>query len=188
MLPEKEKTVPVVFTFAGNIGSVQNLDKVVRIFGDLRDERMVLKLVGGGVYLERLQKMVQEHGYENIEFTGRLPQSAMPEQFNTADVLVISLKSDFDLTIPAKFQAYIASGRPVLGLIRGDVAELIGKHDLGLAADPDDEAAIAGAFCEMAAADARTFSQWRENGLKLSGDEFNRNEIINKMSELLIFG
>ena len=185
-LPERNKQIPVVFTFAGNIGSVQNLDKMVKIFGDLRDDRMLLKIVGGGIFLERLQKTVIDNGYQNILFTGRLPLSSMPEQFNNSDVLVISLKSDFDLTIPAKFQAYIAAGRPVLGLIRGDVAALIQQYDLGMAADPDDAVAIAAAFRSMVEADDEAFEKWRKNALTLSNKEFNRDKIIKQMTELLV--
>ncbi len=184
--PEKNKGEPVVFTFAGNIGSVQNLENVVRIFGELRDERMLLKLVGSGIYLERLQKTVAEHGYKNIIFTGRLPQSEMPEQFNASDVLVISLKSDFNLTIPAKFQEYIASGRPILGLVRGEVSELIKKHELGISADPNDDGDIAAAFLAMTEAGSTDFIRWRNNGLKLSAAEFDRNRIINEMTNLLV--
>ena len=187
-LPEKPKSFPVVFTFAGNIGSVQNLDLVVKIFGAMRDDRMLLRLVGGGVYLERIRAIVAAERYDNIEITGRLPLASMPEQFALSDVLIISLKEQFDLTILAKFQAYIAAGRPVLGLVRGDTAEMIKHYDVGLTADPADPEQIAGSFVRMTEASADMYRKWRENGLKLSAQEFSRDLIIAQISELLTAG
>ena len=186
ILPEKAKSSPVIFTFAGNIGTVQNLHNVIRLFGDLQRDDMLLRIVGGGINLEPLKSFVLEQNYKNVIFTGRLPQNEMPEQFKLSDVLVISLKPEFDLTIPAKFQAYIASGRPILGLVRGDTAALIERYNVGVAADPSDGNAITEAFLKMANATDDQFAQWRKNALELSNNEFSREKIINAMTEKLI--
>lgn len=157
-LPPRRADGKKIFTFAGNIGSVQNLDKVIDAFGKRNRADAELRIVGGGIYLDRLQKQAVDNGFRNIVFTGRRPCEEMPEHFAESDVLIISLKPEFDLTIPAKFQAYIAAGRPILGLVRGDTADLIRQHDLGLVADPADEAAIGRAFdamCEAPAAQIR---------------------------------
>ncbi len=185
-LPAKPRGGKLTFTFAGNIGSVQNLELVVRAFGELRRSDAELVIVGGGIYLERLQRLVAENHYRNIILPGRKPQTEMPKYFAEADVLIISLKPEFDLTVPAKFQAYIAAGRPVLGLVRGDTAALIAKHDLGMTADPADEAAIRAVFIAMCDSPAKNFVRWRENALSLSQKEFNRETIIEKMTAALI--
>ena len=83
-----------------------------------------------------MTKLVEELKVSNIELTGRRPRAEMPEFFKGSDVLIILLKPEFDLTIPAKFQAYIASGRAISGAVKGASAELIGKYDIGLVAAP----------------------------------------------------
>ncbi len=156
-LPPRKKNARTVFTFAGNIGSVQNLESVVRAFGELRNPDAELRIVGGGIYLERLQKLVEEKQYANVTLYGRRPQAEMPRFFEESDVLIISLKAEFNLTIPAKFQAYIAAGRPILGLVRGDTAALIEKNNLGIIADPAEESSIAQAFVTMCGSSEETW-------------------------------
>ena len=110
----------------------------------------------------------------------------MPKLFGEADVLVISLKPEFSLTIPAKFQAYIASGRPIFGCVRGDCAKLIAEHDLGLAADPADPDEIAAGFLDFCNGDRARLAVWRQNALELSEQSFCREKIIGRISDLLI--
>ena len=175
-----------IFTFAGNVGSVQNLDKIIDAFGHLDRNDAELWIVGGGVYLNRLQKQVADNQYRNIVFTGRRLHTEMPHFFEKSDVLIISLKPEFDLTIPGKFQAYIAAGRPILGLIRGDTADIIRQYDLGLTADPADSDSIRQAFDSMCNAAPETFAAWRKNALTLSDEHFNREKLIAQFTELIL--
>ena len=46
------------FTFAGNIGTVQNLDNLIDAFGKLEDKylnKVQLNIIGDGSYLENLK-------------------------------------------------------------------------------------------------------------------------------------
>ena len=76
----------------------------------------------------------------------------------------------------------------MLGLVRGDTAEMIKHYDVGLTADPADPEQIAGSFVRMTEASADMYRKWRENGLKLSAQEFSRDLIIAQISELLTAG
>ena len=57
---------------------------------------------------------------------GRHPLETMPLFFKKADAMLISLKNDpiFSLTVPAKFQAYIASGK-FIRCYDGECSDLI---------------------------------------------------------------
>lgn len=173
-----------IFTFAGNLGSVQNLEMLVEVFGELNPPNAELHLIGGGVSLAPLRKQVETHHYQNIFLPGRKPQSEMPNCFAESDVLIISLKSEFAMTLPAKFQAYIAAGRPLLGILGGDTADLIRQHHLGLACDPTPDA-IRDAFKAYLETPQTTLHQWGENALALSQSAFNRDHIIDQMTQHL---
>ena len=168
-----------IFTFAGNVGSVQNLEKVIQAFGSLTSDNVELWIVGGGVYLDRLKKKIEFSKYKNIFLTGRRPHQEMEYYFSRTDVLIISLTEKFDLTIPAKFQAYIAAGRPILGIIRGDTAKMIEQYDLGVTADPADISSIINGFMKMYIASDQTLYQWGENAITLSRNQFDRTNILN---------
>ncbi len=170
-----------IFTFAGNIGSVQNLEMVVEAFGSLKNEEAELRLVGGGVFLERLQKLVQAKQYRNIVFTGRLPQEKMPEVFAQSDVMIISLKREFAMTLPAKFQAYIAAGKPIFGIITGDTAELIEQYELGMIALPEFESIRSG-FQTLMQQSSRQLEVWGNNARNTSKRLFDRANIVGIMS------
>ena len=145
-LPPRQHDGKRIFTFTGNVGSVQNLEKVIQAFGCLKEEKAELWIVGGGVYLDRIRKIVETSQYKNIYLTGRRPRAEMENYFSKSDIMIISLTEKFDLTIPAKFQSYIAAGRPVFGIIRGDTAKLIEENDIGITADPANIELIANGF------------------------------------------
>ena len=64
----------------------------------------------------------------------------MPSWYAQADMLFLSLKSNeiFDLTVPAKLQAYMASAKPVLAMINGETARVIHDAKAGFATGADD--------------------------------------------------
>jgi len=183
VVPEKRGSGPFIFTFAGNIGSVQNLARVVSVFGQMNCPCAELHIVGDGILLPHLKALAAENHFENIVFTGRLPMERMPEIFECSDMLIISLNAEFNLTIPAKFQAYIASGRPLLGIVAGDTKMMIEKYGLGVVADPSDPDSIAAAFRRCLESSPEERLQWRRNALALSEEQFNREKIIRQLIE-----
>ncbi|HRF95285.1 MAG TPA: hypothetical protein PLZ51_08820, partial [Aggregatilineales bacterium] len=63
--------------FAGNMGLVQALDKVIasaELLTDLTDVQFVM--IGDGLEYDNLQKMVTEKNLTNVVFLGRHPASA----------------------------------------------------------------------------------------------------------------
>lgn len=173
-----------VFTFAGNIGSVQNLEMLVEAFGKLAPENAELRIVGGGVMLEPLREAVSANGWKNISLPGRFPQSQMPQLFAESDILIISLKAEFAMTLPAKFQAYIAAGKPLFGIIGGDTADLIEKHHIGIAVSPELEAIQEG-IRQFLNTPAEQLTAWGNNARDLSERDFKRSAIITRMTNLL---
>ena len=183
-IPENTISGKRVFTFAGNLGTVQNLDTLIEAFGELELPNCVLQFVGGGVMLEPLKALVEQNGYKNIIFTGRLPQAKMPEIFVNSDVMIISLKKEFSMTVPAKFQAYIAAGKPIMGIIGGDTADLIRQHDLGITAEQDKNG-IKKAFTAFATCTNSDMIRWQKNSKNLSDTEFNREKLISRIKNML---
>jgi glycosyltransferase involved in cell wall biosynthesis len=173
-----------IFTFAGNLGAVQNLEMLVDVFGKLNPEYAELHLVGGGINLEPLREQVKANNYQNIYLPGRQPQSEMPKLFANSDVLIISLTEAFAMTLPAKFQAYIAAGKPLLGIIGGDTAHLIRQHELGIACDPTPDA-IRTAFETLFSTSEADLQKWGRNAKRLSDKSFKRSRIIKQMDTLL---
>ena len=130
-LPYKENTGTVDLVFAGNIGEVQSVETIIRTAEKLKDENVHFHIIGGGTDLERLQGIAE--GLDNVTFYGRRPIEEMPEFYNKADAMLVTLKADpvLSLTLPGKVQSYMAAGKPIIGAIDGETANIINEAHCG---------------------------------------------------------
>ena len=179
-LSEKKPNGKTVFMFAGNMGVPQNLENVIAGFGNARIKDSELWLVGGGVMLEPLKEKFGT--LDNVKFCGRQPRSEMPKWFAQADVLIISLTDRYSLTLPGKFQSYIKTGKPLLGILNGEARELIEEYNIGHVADPEDVNEIAEAFQRMRdACDSGEGAALGGKAKRLSESMFDRSSLITRL-------
>ena len=174
------------FTFTGNVGKVQNLENV--ILGFERFYRLhtgvYLNIVGDGSNLDDLKQLVSENNIEGVKFWGRYPVYTMPDFYAQSDVLILSLNESpiYRSTIPLKFQTYLTAGKPIFGIINGDVASLIEDNGIGYVANPGNIKNIADAFRYFLSQDERVKYSIRIKSHKLLQKQFNRKKIIKNIS------
>lgn len=179
-LQEKQVGGKVVFMFAGNMGVPQDLPNVIEGFLKANLEDAELWLVGGGVMADLLKEKYGET--KGVKFCGRQPRSDMPNWFAQADALIISLTDQYSLTLPGKFQSYIKTGKPLLGIINGEARELIEENDIGFTANPDDIEAIAESYRKMySVARNGEAIAYGNRAKELSATMFNRERLIKKL-------
>ena len=174
------------FTFAGNIGKVQNLENVIRGFALAvkSNGQINLNIIGDGSNLETLKRIVKEENIDNVFFWGRKPLKEMPRWFEGSNVLIISLIDEpiFSLTIPAKFQAYLASGKPIYCVMNGEVADLIINNKIGFIAHPNNIDDIKTGFEKFLDAPKHELEAFGSNMKLLLANEYDRNKIIEQMT------
>jgi colanic acid biosynthesis glycosyl transferase WcaI len=132
--------------YGGNMGAAQALENVLETAALLRDLRQIqFVLIGDGIEAATLQKTARERGLDNVRFIKQQPEARMPHFFALADVLLIHLKRDplFEITIPSKTIAYLACGRPILGTVPGDAADVVRSAHAGVSCPPEDPQAMA---------------------------------------------
>ena len=175
------------FTFAGNIGKVQNLKNVIRGFALVKTShnQIRLNIVGDGSNLETLKRIVKDENIANVHFWGRKPLREMPRWFEGSDVLIISLIDEpiFSLTVPAKFQAYLASGKPIYCVMKGEVADLVINNKIGFVSQPDDINDIKLGFEKFLNTPKKDLKSFGNNMKSLLSNDFDRNKIIQQMTE-----
>ena len=138
-----------VIFFAGNVGKVQNLEKIIKAYCDLSIELQnisQLNIIGDGSNLDSLKSIANRN--PNIVFHGKKPRADMASYYKASDFLIISLidKPIFEVTVPAKTQTYIAAKKPILAIINGDVSDIVKNNNLGVCANPSDIQSIKKAF------------------------------------------
>ena len=180
----------VQFTFAGNVGKVQNLENIIEAFALLSDknlQKVQLNIIGDGSHLQCLKEQVEENNLQNVIFWGRQPRDEMYKYFKGSDFLIVSLvnKPIFSLTVPAKTQTYIAAGKPILAIINGDAANIIKDNNLGYYAQPDDINDIKNTLIKCINTDKEEMDQFTKNCEHLTNTTFNKKIIIDSLLKLL---
>jgi len=179
----------IQFTFAGNIGKFQNLDNVIHAFQSLTDEdkdKVQLNIIGDGSYLKKLKKIKVKN--LNIVFFGMVERKNIFLYLNESDFLILSLRDlpVFHKTIPAKFQTYLAAKKPILGLIKGEVSDLINKYKLGLTADPEDTNGIINLLENCIKNKEALISSFSQKNRMLLEDQFNKDKVLETITKKII--
>jgi len=184
-------TKKVHFTFAGNVGKVQNLENVIEAFANLNEKyskKAQLNIIGDGSNLENLKKIVQKNNYRNIIFYGRKPRNKMSSYYKGSDFLIVSLtnKPIFELTVPAKTQTYISTKKPIFAIINGETSRLVIEKKLGLVARPDDIREIILGFEKCIDMNIKEKHKFAQNSENLTNTIFNKEKTIASLLKLLI--
>ncbi|MBI9107206.1 MAG: glycosyltransferase family 4 protein [Spirochaetales bacterium] len=169
------------YVFAGNIGKVQNLESVIDAFGVL-DDSYALHICGDGSNIQTLQDLSDVQRSKRVYFHGHIPFEEIGKYLAFADALIISLidRPILNKTLPAKFQAYLSCGKPLLGILKGVVADYINEYKLGFTADPDDEKDIALKLQMLKALKPEDKENISKQEAHLLNKDFNQKEIISQ--------
>ena len=132
--------------FAGNVGESQDFETILKAAQLTVSDEINWVIVGDGRKMDWIKNQIKIKNVNNVHLLGRHDIDTMPHFFRKADVMLVSLKDEtvFALTVPAKIQAYMASGKVILGALNGEGNELINDSKCGYAVS-------AGNFVELAA-------------------------------------
>ena len=140
------------FTFAGNIGKVQNLDNIVLGFSKFAKGRKPLAEMPN--YYEASDVLVMS-----------LKDTPL-----------------YEIMIPSKFQAYLTTHKPIYAIFKGEVKQLVEDYGLGIIAHPSDIDEIALGFENFLSLSDEQMQRISENALRLLDSVFNREMIIEKIN------
>jgi glycosyltransferase involved in cell wall biosynthesis len=182
------KASKVHFTFAGNVGKLQNLENIIKAFSLLSDKykkKSQLNIIGDGSNLVNLKKISNNN--INIIFHGKKLRKEMIMFYRASDFLIVSLIDEpiFSLTVPAKTQTYIAAEKPIFAAIKGEVADIVSDNNLGICVDPSSPTLIKKAFEKCIGMSKDERSKFTTNNKKLLKTIFNKENIINNLSRQL---
>ncbi|WP_418637671.1 glycosyltransferase family 4 protein [Winogradskyella sp.] len=138
--------------YAGNIGEAQDFGNICNAMNLLRNEDVNWLIVGGGRWFNQLKEKVSNSGLDDkVTYYGNNPLATMPYFFSQADVMFFSLqdKEIFSKTVPAKLQAYMASGKPVIGMISGEGNDIIKEASCGISVLSGDYESFADAILQL---------------------------------------
>ncbi|MGV3616816.1 MAG: glycosyltransferase family 4 protein [Fimbriimonas sp.] len=174
--------------YAGNLGLAQGIQtlldaaKILKVNPNVR-----FYLFGSGVDAPMLHDFATQNGLDNVKFMGRYPETEMSRVFSTADALVLLLKDTppFDITIPHKLYYYLASGKPVVGSIRGDAATIILDSGAGVVCRPNDPDKLAAAILRLQQMPASERKEMGLRGWREACERFDRKVVGQVVDQFL---
>lgn len=178
-----------IIMFAGNMGEAQDFEHIMDAVYRLKENKEIhFVLVGDGRKRQWVEKYREEHGLgETLHWVGRHPIETMPKFFEKADVMLMTLKdvSIFSLTAPAKLQAYMSAGKPILAMMNGEGPRIIAEANCGYSVAASDSEGLAKMVLAMSKMSKNELSRMGQNGNKYQMEHFDLDKSMNHLCELL---
>lgn len=172
--------------YAGNIGLAQDFPSIINAAKLLNSSDLQVSwiIAGDGRHAAWVKDEVLRRGLaDRFVFLGQLSPDSMSGLFESADALLVSLRSDpiFALTIPGKIQSYLTAGKPVLGMIDGEAARILKESGCGFVAPSSDYQQLAKLVTEIS---LMSEDQLKEIGMRAQNyarREFSRKLLFDKL-------
>ena len=108
----------------------------------------------------------------------------MPKFYKLADAFLITMVDNevVNNTLPAKVQSYMASGKPIIGAISGEVKKVIKESKCGLCCDSLDYNKLA-KLIKKASKENEKLKVWGKNAKIYYKKNYEKEKCIKKLTE-----
>jgi len=111
----------ILVQYAGRHGKTHNLEPLIEAAESLAEQPILFQFIGGGDKKDKLKRMAQERGLDNVTFLPYQPMDELDTVLAAADLAVVCLESRFTgMSVPSKTYGIMASGTPILGFVDED--------------------------------------------------------------------
>ena len=175
--------------YVGTIGMAAGLEVVIEAAEQLRDlgrNDISFLLVGDGAERERLERIAQEKGLDNLTFTGRLPKEKMPEVLAATDVCLVHLRKVdlFKRVMPSKIFEIAAMKRPIILGIAGHAAKFLKAANAGVCIEPENARELVDAVCALTS-DPAACRAYGQSGHDYVVENYDRAILADKYVNIL---
>ncbi len=180
-----------VVLYSGNFGRYHDFTPVLDAADELQeDPRFRFLMVGGGHKKDWVEEEAKRRGLSNVEVKAFVPPEDFPHLLSAADVCLVTLEDQMEgLCVPSKFYSFLASGRPVLALMRahGEVARVVSEEGVGRVVDPSVKGAMAKAVKQLAG-DPEELQKMSEKARSVLEEKYSSRKIAAQFAEMFTMG
>ena len=177
------------FVFAGNIGTIQLVEEVIKAVELVKNKMDVcLSLIGMGARVEPVKRLIDEKGLEDrVRFYGVRSRESTAGFFVNATAIVISLTSEgwVGKTIPGKLNAALYYGRPILACLGGDGRSVLEETGGACFAPTEDAEGIAKAMLELASKSENELEEMGRKNREYYAEHFDTEKVIEEVLKML---
>ena len=177
-----------IVMFAGNMGEAQDFDHIMEAALKLKNHQDIhFVFVGDGRKRPWVESYCNDHHLQDtVHWVGRHPIEAMPSFFEKADVMLMTLMDIeiFNLTAPAKLQAYMSAGKTILAMMNGEGPRIIEDAKCGLSVAAGDSEALAFQIEIMSKMDKEKLVKMGQNGMAYQKEHFDLEKSMDHLCEI----
>ena len=174
--------------YTGNIGVAQGFKNVLKLINGLKNQKIHWIFIGEGTSKQAFIKEINKLGLSSLcSFVNQVPVSEIPNYCSIADAMFISIKNTplFSKTVPAKLQSYLAIGKPIIGLLGGEGADIIKKSKSGITNENNDISMFVNKIVKFISLNNSELNEMGKNGHNFYKLNFSSN--IRKTQLLNLF-
>jgi len=175
------------FTYAGNIGKAQNITNILDAAYQLKKYKNIYFLIiGDGSELKKIKNIVEYKNLSNVQIIGHKKQQFVQAIQNKSHALLLPLNSDpvYKLYIPNKFQSYLQSKKPIIGICSGETKKYIQRYKIGLCSEPNNQAQLLANILKVFNYKKDSIKKISLRMSKLYNKEFSSSKQTNKILEI----
>lgn len=172
--------------FAGNIGSAQSVDTIIKAAALCRDiPNLRWHIVGDGKELDHCRRLAQSIEAPVI-FYGRKSIDEMPAYYSMADAMLVTMQKDSigTMTLPGKVQSYMAAGKPIVGAVDGETADIIAQSRGGVCV-PAENAEALSQCVRTIIADRGSLKEYADHAIAYYKCNFDKKQVITRLEAFL---
>lgn len=175
-----------VVVYAGLIGFLQGVDKIVEAAALLRDRPNIhFVIAGDGVQRDEVLRQAHALRLRNVTFVPLLPHGQVPSLLRSADVVLVPLVNGrVDDTVPYKLLEAWGCKRPAILMAAGEAAQLMSEAKAGVVIPPAEPRQLADILERFAGQRAR-LEQCGLNGYRFVKAHFERESLARQMEAVL---
>jgi len=174
--------------FAGNIGESQDFQSILNAAEKLKKKSDIKWVViGDGRKAQWVKEEIVKRKLEhNFFILGSFSVETMSDFFSHADVMLVTLKKEpiFELTVPAKLQAYMACGKPILTMLDGEGSRIVQEAEAGFVCNSGDAENLAKNVLKTYKKSAQERDELGQNALSYYKKVFERNKLFTEVENL----
>lgn len=176
-----------VVLYIGAHGISHALGSVLDAAARLKDiPEIHFLFVGEGAEKDALTKQARDLNLDNVMFHAPVDKERVRDLYALADVCLVPLRNIplFDSFIPSKMFEIMAMGKPIIGSLRGESADILEQSGSAIIVPPEDSAAIARAV-QYRYEKREEVNKMGERGRKFVVEHYSRRSLAAKYLEIL---
>jgi glycosyltransferase involved in cell wall biosynthesis len=177
-----------VVLYIGAHGISQALASVLRTAARLRDRHDIrFVFVGEGAEKEQLVRFASDENLANVTFIDPVGKEDVRAFYSMADVCLVPLRNIplFSTFIPSKMFEILAVGRPIIGSVAGEAAEILDRSGGAVIVPPEDDDALATAIVNLQA-DPQRRASMGERGRAFVVDHYSRRALAARYRDVMV--